>query len=352
MKTGNIITGILGSRIFRNPFYVHLYVTRRCNLRCRMCNVWKNKDSKEMTFQEIKIAAKKMKQMGATHIVITGGEPLLRPDIFQIVEIFSKLGMSTRLQTNGVLLTEDKLNQLVKSGLDDITISLDTLDNLKQDDICGVKGVGISDRVVKMLKLIPKKMPKSMSAANIVVSHKNLNEISGLIKFLDSIGIWSTFVPVNLSEKKEDYLFKAKADDFSFDQNDKKNAEEVYRNMLNLKKKGYKIILSSRFLRQSLQYIKTNNKKWKCDAGELYFSIFPDGKFAICDEIPTTSNILEEDFMEFYRSKKFLNFCRNMQNNCEGCFYGCWKETSNLINSPSVVFDRFLTVVRVKRKNL
>ena len=82
MNTIKIAKGILLSKILRKPFYIHFYVTRRCNLRCKMCNVWKNRDSKEMNLREIKTAAQKIKKLGASHIVITGGEPLLRKDIY------------------------------------------------------------------------------------------------------------------------------------------------------------------------------------------------------------------------------------------------------------------------------
>ena len=352
MDTLNIIVGILKSKFLKKPFYVHFYVTRQCNLKCRMCNVWKNKDKKNLSLEEIKIAANKIKKLGASHVVITGGEPLIRKDLPQIISIFSKLNISTRLQTNGLLLTEDKLNKLIESGLGDITISLDTLDDEKQDYICGLKNVNISSKSLKMLEMISKKMPKSMIAANIVVSHKNINELISLIKILDSKGIWSTFVPVNLSDEKEDYLFKAKSDEFKFTEEDRQNSPRVYKEILKLKKQGYKILVSSKFLKQSSKYIKDNNKKWKCDAGELYFSIFPDGSFSPCDEIPTDVNILDDNFLQKYKSKEFRKFLEKVQVTCEGCFYGCWKETSNLINSPSVIWDRFLTVLRVKKKEL
>jgi MoaA/NifB/PqqE/SkfB family radical SAM enzyme len=210
----------------------------------------------------------------------------------------------------------------------------------------------ISDNALNNLIEISKRMPKSINAANIVVSHKNLEELIKLIKFLDSKNIWSTFVPVNLAETKDNYLFKAKAEEFSFDSKDKKNAGKIYNDILKLKKQGYKILISSKFLKQSSKFIQDGNKKWKCDAGELYFSIFPDGSFSPCDEIPTDLNILNKDFLEKYKSKKFKKFLHLLQKNCEGCFYGCWKETSNLINSPSVICDRFLTILRVNKKNI
>ncbi len=349
MKKLNIAKGIILSKFFRKPFMIKFYVTRKCNLRCKMCNVWKHTDYREMSLEQIKISAKKIKELGATHIVITGGEPLLRNDICNIVNIFSNLGFSTRLQTNGILLTEKKLDNLIKAGLDDITISIDTLDNKKQDKICGIKSMNVSDKAIEKIKMAIKKMPKSMVVANIVVSHKNLNELIELIKFLDKLGAWPTFCPVSLSEDNSNYLFKAKANDFAFTEKDKEKVEKIYAEILKLKKIGHNISLSSRYLEQSLNFIKNKNKKWKCDAGELYFSIFPQGQFSICDDIKTEYNILDNNFLEIYKSNNFKKYLKSLKYNCEGCIYGVFRETSNLLNSPSVFFDRFYTFIKSKK---
>lgn len=352
MNKLNILKGILISKFFRKPFFTHLLVTRRCNMKCRMCNIWRYKDEKEMTLEEVKIAAQTMKKVGVFQTVITGGEPLLRKDISEIISAFSKLGISTRLQTNGLLLTEQKLDELIDAGVEDITISLDTFNNEEYANIRGISKKALSDEIIKKFKMLAEKMSKSMSAANIVVSRKNINELVDLIKFFDSMGIWSTFVPINLAEHRENYLFKAKADELAFTKEDKIKAEQVYKEVLKLKKQGYKIIPSSKFLKQSIYFIKTNNTKWKCDAGQLYFSIFPDGRFSPCDEFLANLNILDKDFVKKYKSKKFRNYLYSIQNKCEGCCYGIWRETSNLINYPSVTLDRFLILFRVKKKEL
>jgi MoaA/NifB/PqqE/SkfB family radical SAM enzyme len=350
MNKLKILKGIVASRTKKRPFYVHFYVTRRCNLKCGMCNVWKNKDQKEMSLKEIKTAAQKLKELGTTQVVITGGEPLLRKDIFEIVSVFSRLGIITRMQTNALLLDEKKLNKLMDAGLEDISISIDTLNKKEQDRICGVKNANVSEKAINALIMMAKKKPKTISAANIVISHKNLSELVDLIKFFDSKGVWIIFNPINLSLGKTDYPFKAKADEFAFTDDDKKQAEGIYREIFKMKKQGYKILVSSKFLKQSIEYIKTGDIKWKCDAGRIYFSILPDGQFWICDEIPSKLNILDEEFMKSYKSIKFKKFCDKVQRNCEGCFYGCWREMDNLIYSPKVVLDRFMTLVRVKRK--
>jgi len=351
MDIFKIAKGIFAAKVLKRPFYMHLFVTRRCNFKCKMCNVWKIKNEREMPIDEIRTIAKKLRKLGLTIVVLTGGEPILRKDIVEIVKSFSELGIKVRLQTNGMLLTEKKLDDLVKAGVDEISVSIDTLDNKKQSEICGVSA-DVVGNAVKVLKMIVRKMPKSMPTANVVVSHKNLHEIPDMIRYFDSIGVWLNFSIVSLSFDRDDSLFRAKSDDFAFTKSDKEKTERVFREIIALKKMGYRTLSSMRFLKQTIECIKSGNERWDCEGGIMYFSIFPDGRFAMCDEITTKHNILDKNFIETFQSKAFRNSMRNVQRNCKGCFFSCWRETSNLINSPDVIFDRFLTLVRVKKRKL
>ncbi|UCF06086.1 MAG: radical SAM protein [bacterium] len=351
MRTLNTINGLVLSKFFNKPFYMHLYVTRKCNLRCRMCNVWRHADNKEMNVEEMKVAARKIKLLGTHQVVLTGGEPLLRSDIYEIISIFSELGITTRLQTNALLLNEEKLDRLIESGLSNLTISLHSLHNERLNYIYGITSKAITDHIVKMLKLALKKMPDNMLVSNTVVSHYNLDELINIIKYSDFIGAWSAFVPVNLSVR-EDELFKAKAADFVFTKEDKEKVEPIYLEILQLKKQGYRILDSTKFIQQSVNFIKTGRKKWKCDAGKLYYCIYPSGEFSACDDFRGKMNILDEDFTEKYFSKEYNEYLENLQNNCQGCFYGCFREISSIIHEPGMVVDRCVTLARIKKRNI
>ena len=110
-------------------------VTDRCNFRCRYCmpreKFGKGHDflpkDEIMTYEEIRNFVKACKPLGLRKVRLTGGEPLLRKDIHQLVRQLSSLGMEVALTTNGSFLAKNAA-KLAESGLDRVTISLDAID--------------------------------------------------------------------------------------------------------------------------------------------------------------------------------------------------------------------------------
>ena len=113
-----------------NRPYIIFEVTPRCNNNCLYCyNVWKENKKYprgELRLASIKILFKKiLTEIKPTFIVLSGGEPLLHPDIFEIVQFFNRLGSKVGLATNGTLLDEEKVLRLTKDGVKYFEISLD-----------------------------------------------------------------------------------------------------------------------------------------------------------------------------------------------------------------------------------
>lgn len=113
-----IASRLLGKRI---PLAVTYYVTYRCNYRCRYCHLWKTQAA-EMNTEQAKQMIKEFDQMGAVKMGFTGGEPLLRKDIGDLISYAHERNMLTTLCSNGELV-EDRLHDL--SDLDVIQISFD-----------------------------------------------------------------------------------------------------------------------------------------------------------------------------------------------------------------------------------
>ncbi len=99
-------------------------VTNRCNLQCVHCG-FESEDKTELSLEEYEILLSDAKTLGAEKLDITGGEPLLRRDLPNIVMAGSSRGYYVKLITNGTLLTRDYLAQLRENGLDGIAVSLD-----------------------------------------------------------------------------------------------------------------------------------------------------------------------------------------------------------------------------------
>src|SRR4030043_1080761 len=91
---------ILNKRV---PFQIHLRVTDRCNLRCSYCFAnYPNRLFNEPSLDQVITLLKELKKAGTARITITGGEPLIRDDIMEIVKAANELNFLISLTTNGI----------------------------------------------------------------------------------------------------------------------------------------------------------------------------------------------------------------------------------------------------------
>ena len=122
---------MLLDRFHRTHNYLRISITDKCNLRCFYCMPEEEYDftpsSNLMQANEIETLAKVFVSLGVSKIRLTGGEPLVRKDVEQIIQTLSRLPVSLTLTTNGVRLHEF-LPSIKKAGINSLNISLDTLD--------------------------------------------------------------------------------------------------------------------------------------------------------------------------------------------------------------------------------
>ncbi|HNY51147.1 MAG TPA: radical SAM protein [Smithella sp.] len=345
MKTAiDTALGLIRSKYFSAPFYLHFYVTERCNLRCRMCNIWKRK-SEEMSLEKIEQCAKVLKALKVQNIVLTGGEPLLRPDISDIVSLFDEYGFTMRLQTNGTLVTKEKIKRLARAGLENITISLDTLDKNKFDWICGSRD--LVRKVKESLDIFAEYM-KGFIVVNTAVSRINIAELPDLVRFVHSKGAYASLVPVHLqADKSSEGFCYGYQHEMLCSNEDLSVIEKVYAELLKMKKEGYRIINSQKFLRASQDYFRTGHYAWNCRAGERFFVVYPDGGVAPCDIFPPLCNI-QSDFLKIFRSAGYQESVRRMRKGCDGCLLGCWRETNLLIDDFATQREQMHLFLRKK----
>ena len=111
------------------PHHAQWLVTRKCNYRCAGCNVWKEQDDRELPADDIKKGLDILKNLGIVELVISGGDPLLRDDIGEIIDYASKLFVTT-IYDNGSMAAK-KIDLL--RNVDFVAISIDSLDEAKND---------------------------------------------------------------------------------------------------------------------------------------------------------------------------------------------------------------------------
>ena len=106
------------------PIAARINLTNKCTQKCKYCNLWK-KPSKEMTTNQVKSLVLQLSKMGTKMISFSGGEPLLRNDIGQILSYCKKLDISTNINTSGFLLGR-KVKELKDLGM--IQFSIDGIE--------------------------------------------------------------------------------------------------------------------------------------------------------------------------------------------------------------------------------
>ena len=103
---------------------------RRCNLTCKHCySISADKDFPgELNTEQVFTTMDDLKQFKVPVLILSGGEPLLRPDIFDISKRAKEMGFYVGLSTNGTLITKDNIKQIAEVGYDYVGISIDGME--------------------------------------------------------------------------------------------------------------------------------------------------------------------------------------------------------------------------------
>jgi MoaA/NifB/PqqE/SkfB family radical SAM enzyme len=145
----------------RHPVNAHLIPVRRCNLSCTYCNEFDD-FSKPVPTDEMLRRVDLLAALGTTIITISGGEPLLHPDLDAIIRWVRRRGLLAGLITNGYLLVPERIERLNRAGLDHLQISID---NVMPDEV-SKKSLKVLDQKLQML-------------AEYAEFHVNINSVLG-----------------------------------------------------------------------------------------------------------------------------------------------------------------------------
>ena len=124
------------------PKAATIAVTYACQCECLHCSagLYLNPANKELSTEEMKDTIDQCLKLGATNITFTGGEPLLRPDIYDLIAHVDRDEAVTQLFTNGLLLSKENIKKLKEAGLYSLEVSLDSPDPEEHDRFRGIKG--------------------------------------------------------------------------------------------------------------------------------------------------------------------------------------------------------------------
>ncbi len=287
------------------PRLISWNLTSACNLKCPHCYLDAGQKRKhELTTEECFDLIGQMSALGTEMLVLTGGEPLLRKDIFSIAQYASRKGIMVVMGTNGVLIDEALVITLKESGVRGVGISLDSLDSKKHDSFRGMPGCW-QRTVDGMRNCVRLGLPVILQTT---VTEWNLEEIPDLIRFASEEsaqafnlyylvctgrGEMLTDITPQQYEDSLAYLIEVQAD---------------YSNMMVRAKCAPHV---NRIAHQrGLPFFSSAG----CPAGTSYLRISPEGDVTPCPYLPlVTGNIGKESLKLIWEESDLFNELRELQ---------------------------------------
>jgi len=302
-------------RSLKSPrtYHAQWMITRRCNYRCRGCNVWMDQDSRELSTEEVKRGLDILSDLGVLEIVFSGGNPLLREDIGEILDYASK-NFITTVYDNGSMAAK-KIDAL--RNVDFVAISLDTLDEKKNDYLKGVPGA-FKRAMDSIQKLKEEGIHVGVSPT---ISQVNLYEIIDFTKYFinRSIPVWYCLYWYDYPFKDGMFSIGKKNDEYEI--RDREALVEVIDTLLKMRKENEFVYITKKTLEALKQLALTGERTWKCKALDSFLVVDHLGRVAGCHSRKTVASIF--DLPKVWKSPEF-NELRKEYNQCTKCSYLCY----------------------------
>jgi MoaA/NifB/PqqE/SkfB family radical SAM enzyme len=285
----------IANYFFKRPFCVSFEITYSCNARCKHCHLGGPAKGEIATPQKFGEISRQLKPVVAQ---ISGGEPLLRKDLEEIIE---EIKIPNRppiivLTTNGALLTKEKYYRLRQAGIDEFSLSFDYPDE-RHDEFRHIPG--LFGRIKKLMEDIQTENDKAITLA-CVIQRDNFRELVNIAELARDWGVkinFSTYTWLRTNNKG--YLFKdGELEEFKV----------VQKQLLEFKRK-YNTIRTSDYVFPKIIDFFENERLPQCRAGERFLVVNPNGSLSPCGLI-----------IKKYSSQKEMkqDFLRN--NTCEYCY--------------------------------
>ena len=272
-----------GALFTDHPVMAHIIPIRRCNLACTYCNEYDDYSPPVPTGVMLE-RIDHLARLGTSVVTLSGGEPLMHPELEQIIARMRRHGMMACMITNGLLLTVDRIRRLNDAGLDHLQISID---NVQPDDVSK-----------KSLRTLDKKLQLLRENAYFAV---NINSVigGGVRKPEDALAIRKRASELRFSSTVgiiHDGAGQLRAlapRDLA-----------VYEEMKKLKTRGFARL---NYFQENIAHGRPHN--WRCRAGGRYLYICEDGLVHYCSQqrgYPATplENYTVEDVRREYQTKK------------------------------------------------
>lgn len=248
-----------------HPVLAHLIPTRRCNIACAYCNEYDD-FSRPVPIDVLHRRSDQLADLGVSCVTLSGGEPMLHPQLDDLIRHIRKRRMIAGLITNGYLIGPERIERLNDAGLEYLQISIDNL----EPDETSMKSLRVLDRKLEMLaehadfdvninSVVGSGIPNPQDAYTVAKRAQELGFTSTVGVIHDSAG---QLKPLSHTERR------------------------VYDRVKALYKRGY-----SRINHFQDNLVEGRTNKWRCRAGARYIYICEHGLVHYCSQQRGTPGI-------------------------------------------------------------
>lgn len=309
------------------PFNIYIEVNDYCNLKCQYCDIWKNKTVNHLdTEQWMRILTDIAGFVKYPKINFSGGEPLIRKDIFQLLSYCVEQGMLTGVVSNGTTLPAHT-EKLASIGLSNINISLDSLDE-RFDEVRGKQG--LHRELAISIRNLKSAIDRSGSGTKIilksVLSKANSDSLDSLFAFCEDVGLYGVSLqPIerNFGSEKQSIVDSLRPDRSQAHHIiDRLMASKPHKLMnTHAEMQGWKNYFS--FGKQLPPDVEAGRT---CSVGYSNAFIDARGNLRTCWEYPAVMNLTENEFPEAWRG---AHGQRQRQKKCRtNCTINCQRSIS------------------------
>ena len=292
-------------------FFVQWHLTERCNLRCSHC-YQEGSSTGEMSLGEITAAISDVREMldswsdsygieFESSFNITGGEPLLRRDLFPILREASGRGFELYLLTNGTLVDRPKARSLCDAGIKGVQVSLEGPEQVHES----IRGKGSFERALEGVGyLVEEGIPVTL---NVTLSEVNAEYFGDLIELASRMHVprlgFSRLVPSGRGMGLLGVMLTGE------------RLEEIYRKILSESREGLEIVTGDPVAAQMRSSATSENgagiPNGGCSAGVSGLTILPDGTITPCRRLNIPiGNILRDSLREVWATSEVLERLR------------------------------------------
>ena len=300
---------------FLHPKNISLDTSTKCNLRCRICNQWRDKNEYvKLTVGDIKKLIDQISEyFPNTFLEFSGQEPLLNTELLlPVLNYGTKKGVTLALSTNGMLLTDELATKLISFNFNHISISLDSIKAPMHDHIRNKKGAHkqIIEGVKNLVKQKKLQKSKVSIALTFVITNLNFKDILTFHEFANKLGV--DCVNYNPYTIDNSYFFKKNLDyeddEFWITKTNIPALKRSVKQLVDLKKQNKVPVITNSIsqLEAIPDYFKKkrNFQKGFCLAGYNYFHITNFGEVTVCGKGPGL-NIKDCDIRQIWNNYYF-----------------------------------------------